>query len=88
MISTSPQSETSSNRKVLSGVVVSNKMKDTVVVKVNRYFKHPKYQKYIMKSKRYAADDPGNTQAVGAKVLIEECRPISKTKRFRIVSSA
>lgn len=70
--------------RVLSGVVVSLKMKDTAVVEVSRYVKHPKYGKYRVRKKRYKAHDPGNVHEVGTKVLIEECRPISKEKRFRI----
>ncbi|MEK7567443.1 MAG: 30S ribosomal protein S17 [Patescibacteria group bacterium] len=69
----------------LEGVVVSNKMKDTIVVRVDRYVKHPKYGKFINKTKRFKADDKGNTKQMGEKVVIEECAPISKDKRFRIV---
>lgn len=72
-------------KKILSGTVVSNKMKDTVVVLVERYEKHPKYGKFIKSSKKFKADDKGNTKAIGEKVKIEECRPISKDKHFVIV---
>lgn len=71
--------------KVLSGVVVSDKMKDTVTVTVSRFVKHPKYKKYMKKSKKYHAHDEGNTLVVGDKVKIEETKPISKTKRFKVV---
>lgn len=71
--------------KILSGVVVSDKMKDTVVVAVSRFVKHPKYQKYMKRVKRFQAHDEGNTQAVGDKVRIQETKPISKNKRFKIV---
>ena len=71
--------------KKLSGVVVSDKMKDTIVVKVNNFVKHPKYGKYILRSKRYKAHDVGNTKKVGEKVEIVECSPISKDKHFMIV---
>jgi small subunit ribosomal protein S17 len=71
--------------RVLSGVVVSDKMKDTVVVEVSRFDKHPKYGKYIVRSKKYKADDKGNTKKVGDKVQIKECPPISKDKHFRVV---
>jgi len=66
----------------LVGVVVSAKMKDTIVVQVDRYEKHPKYQKYMTLSKRFKAHDAGNTKAVGDKVTIVECPPISKDKHF------
>ena len=56
-----------SNRKTMSGVVVSDKMKDTVVVLVSRYTKHPKYDKYISINKKFKADDKGNTKKVGDK---------------------
>ncbi|MEK7579359.1 MAG: 30S ribosomal protein S17 [Patescibacteria group bacterium] len=72
--------------KTLSGVVVSNKMKDTVVVIVERYVKHPKYGKYMQTRKRYKAHNPGNTLAVGDKVTIVETRPISKDKHFKVVA--
>ncbi|KKR31446.1 MAG: 30S ribosomal protein S17 [Parcubacteria group bacterium GW2011_GWF2_39_8b] len=74
--------------KTLSGVVVSNKMTDTVVVEVVRFVKHPKYGKYVSKSKKFKAHDVGNTKQIGDKVTIEECRPISKDKHFRIVESS
>ncbi len=73
-----------SQPKTLNGVVVSNKMKDTVVVSVNRFVKHPRYKKYIERRKRYQAHDLGNTLSIGDKVTIVECKPISKMKRFRI----
>lgn len=72
--------------KTLKGTVVSSKMKDTVVVVVERYVKHPKYGKYIKSRKRYAAHDAGNTKQIGDTVTIAETRPISKTKHFKIVS--
>lgn len=73
------------NLQKISGVVVSDKMKDTVVVRVDRYVKHRKYEKYFTKSKKFKADDPGNTKKIGDKVNIIACRPISKDKRFRII---
>ncbi len=72
-------------RKTLSGVVTSNKMKDTVVVAVNRFVKHPKYGKYYNATKKYKAHDAGNIKAMGDKVTIEECAPISKDKHFRVI---
>ncbi|MCH7529634.1 30S ribosomal protein S17 [Patescibacteria group bacterium] len=75
------------NPKRLSGIVVSNKMKDTVVVAVVRYVKHPTYKKYIKRVKKYKAHDAGNTFNIGDKVRIEETKPISKDKSFRILRS-
>ncbi len=73
-------------RKVLSGVVVSNKMKDTVSVAVTRYVKHPKYKKFMKHTTKYLAHDAGNTKAPGERVRIEECRPLSRNKHFRIIA--
>jgi small subunit ribosomal protein S17 len=68
--------------RVLSGVVVSDKMKDTVVVAVSRLVKHPKYKKYMRYTKKYKAHDVGNAKKIGEKISIIECRPISKDKHF------
>jgi small subunit ribosomal protein S17 len=72
--------------KVLDGIVVSDKMDKTVIVEVNRYFKHPRYGKYINRSKKYKVDDPQGIAKLGDKVQITETKPISKTKHFRIFS--
>jgi small subunit ribosomal protein S17 len=69
----------------MDGVVVSDKMKDTVVVKVKRFVKHPKYDKYTSIDKRYKAHDAGNSKKVGDKVTIVETAPISKDKRHRVI---
>lgn len=71
--------------KVFSGTVVSTKMKDTVVVLVERFEKHPKYEKFIKRSKRFKAHDLGNTKQMGEKVEIMESKPISKDKHFVVV---
>ena len=76
--------KTLTNPKRLSGVVVSDKMKDTIVVKVERFVKNAKYQKFVKISKRYKAHDAGNTKKIGEKVEIVECRPLSKDKHFAI----
>lgn len=82
-----PQSAAApSQRKTLSGVVVSDKMKDTVVVLIERFVKNEKYQKYMNLRKRFHVHDPGNTKKIGDKVTIVSCRPISKRKSFRILS--
>ena len=83
--STKQEKKTSPIRRVFSGVVVSNKMKDTVVVAVSSYVKHAKYGKYVKKVKRYKVHDVGNTKQIDEKVSIEETRPISKGKMFRVL---
>ena len=75
-----------SRKKSMTGFVVSTKMKDTVVVKVSRFVKHPKYGKYISVDKKFKAHDLGNTKKVGDRVNIEECKPFSKDKHFKVVS--
>ena len=72
--------------RVFSGTVISTKMKDTVVVKVESFTKHPQYGKYVKVSKKYKAHDLGNTKKEGEKIEIVECRPISKDKHFRILT--
>ena len=76
----------STNNKILSGVVVSDKMDKTVVVLVTRFVKHPKYQKYLKITKKFKAHDEGNTYKVGDTVSLKETRPLSKDKRFVIVT--
>lgn len=71
--------------KVLQGTVVSNKMKDTAVVLVERYEKHSKYGKFVKMRKKFKAHDVGNTKQVGEKVEIRATRPISKDKHFVVV---
>lgn len=73
------------NGKILTGVVVSDKMDKTVVVSVSRYIKVPKYNKYISRDKKFKAHDPENKCKVGDKVTIRETRPISKDKHFEVV---
>ena len=79
------QEETKGGAKRLEGVVVSDKMKDTAVVLVERYVKHPKYGKFLRRDKRYKAHDVGNTHKIGEKVTIESCAPISKEKHSRVI---
>ena len=74
------------NGREFQGVVVSDKMKDTAVVAVTRFAKHPKYGKFIKHVKKFHAHNPGNEKVEGDKVRIKECRPISKMKKFKIVS--
>jgi len=71
-------------RKQFIGTVVSDKMDKTVVVMVETLVKHPLYEKYIKKRKKYMAHDENNECRVGDKVLIEETRPLSRRKRWRV----
>lgn len=73
-------------RKTLSGIVVSDKMKDTIVVRVGRFVKNPKYGKYVTSHKKYKVHDAGNTKKIGDKVTIESCRPMSKDKSFKVIA--
>lgn len=77
---------TNTKGRVLEGTVVASKMQDTCTVAVERYVKHPKYKKFVRKTKKYLVHDVGNTAEVGAKVSIIETRPISKRKRFALVT--
>ena len=79
-------SETKIPRKTKIGSVISNKMDKSVVVQVDRRIRHKLYGKFIRKRVRYMADDPKNVCNVGDVVLIEECRPLSKNKRWRVRS--
>lgn len=72
-------------RRVQQGVVVSDKMQNTVVVRVTRKLRHPQYGKVIARSKNYYAHDASGKARVGDAVTIVETRPISKTKRWRVV---
>lgn len=72
-------------RRVLQGKVTSSKMDKTVTVLVERRLMHPMYKKYIRLSKKYAAHDEGNVYKEGDVVTIEECRPISKRKRWVVL---
>ena len=72
-------------KRVLQGVVVSDKGDKTIVVKVERRFTHPVLKKTVRRSKRYHAHDETNVAKVGQQVAIEECRPFSKTKTWQLV---
>lgn len=73
-------------RRILEGNVVSAKNDKTITVLVERRFMHPVYKKYIKSSSKYTAHDEGNTCKEGDRVSIVECRPISKSKRWTLVS--
>ncbi|MFO0744010.1 MAG: 30S ribosomal protein S17 [Candidatus Paceibacterota bacterium] len=76
---------TTKNRKKIDGVVVSDKMDKTVVVNAQRFVKHKKYGKFYKIDKKYKAHDENNEYKVGDKVTIEETRPISKDKNFKVL---
>jgi len=73
-----------SETKTREGVVVSDKMTKTRVVVIERVYRHPRYERVITRSKRLKAHDETNVSKVGDRVLIEETRPLSKDKRWRI----
>ena len=75
------------SKKRIKGVVVSDKMQKTVVVLTHRFVKHRKYGKFMRISKKYKAHDENNKYKIGDTVLIEETRPISKDKTFRVLGS-
>jgi len=75
-------------KRILQGVVVSDKTDKTVVVRVDRRFTHPLYKKTVRRSKKYQAHDETNQHKIGDIVRIEECPPISKTKSWRVASEA
>lgn len=72
-------------RKTRIGVVSSSKMDKTITVKVERKLKHPKYGKFVKKTKKFHAHDEANQCGIGDVVKIMETRPLSKTKRWRLV---
>jgi small subunit ribosomal protein S17 len=71
---------------VREGVVVSDRMEKTVIVEVERLVRHPRYRRVIRRTARCKAHDPGNECGVGDRVRIMETRPLSKTKRWRVLS--
>lgn len=75
-----------SNKKNFIGIVTSDKMDKTVVVAVEGRVLHPLYKKYITRIKKYKAHDAENQASLGDRVQIQECRPVSKDKRFRLIS--
>ncbi len=73
-------------RRIVRGTVVSDAMDKTVIVRVDRRVRHPVYKKFILRSKKLAAHDKGNACRIGDKVRIRECRPISKRKRWEVIT--
>jgi len=72
------------HRKLQVGIVVSDKMEKTAVVRVDRLVKHPVYNKYIKRSVKYKVHDENNNCKIGDRVQIIECRPLSKDKRWNL----
>lgn len=83
---TEAKSKVASKGRTFRGTVVKAAMQDTATVAVERYVQHPKYKKFIRRTKKYLAHNPGNTAKEGDAVTIREVRPISKRKHFEIVS--
>jgi small subunit ribosomal protein S17 len=79
--------ETQSKGKILKGTVVAVKMQDTCTVAVERFVMHPKYKKFMRRTKKFLVHDKGNTAKVGETVEIKETRPLSKRKHFELVQS-
>jgi small subunit ribosomal protein S17 len=75
-------------KRILQGVVVSDKMDKTIVVQVERRVMHPIYKKFVRRTKKYAAHDEANAHKVGETVRIQECRPISKRKRWEVLADS
>lgn len=80
-------SEEREKRKVRKGVVVSNKMQKTVVVKIERTMRHPVYGKVVKRSKKVYAHNENQPLQIGDEVQVIETRPLSKLKRWRVVAS-
>jgi small subunit ribosomal protein S17 len=72
--------------RTMQGVVVNDKMNDSIVVSISRFIKHPKYKKFVKKSTKIMAHDAGNTAGAGDTVTIQEVAPISKSKSWTLVS--
>lgn len=75
-------------KRILQGVVVSDAMDKTVVVRVERRFMHPLYKKFIKRSKKYVAHDQANSCKEGDVVRIRECRPVSRRKSWELFSES
>lgn len=84
-MSEATQSQERAPRKVREGIVSSNKMDRTVVIEVIERVRHPKYNKFVMRTKKLYAHDEANDANVGDRVRVMETRPLSKTKRWRVV---
>jgi len=87
MTNTETTIATQNKGKILKGTVVASKMKDTCTVAVERFVMHPKYKKFMRKTKKFLVHDAGNTAKVGQTVEIKETRPLSKRKHFELVKA-
>ena len=67
------------------GIVISNKMQKTIVVKIEKRYPHPLYSKTLIKTKKYLAHDEQNICQIGDQVLVQECRPLSRRKRWKLI---
>ena len=76
----------STNPRILSGVVISDKADKTITVKVERKVKHPTYSKIMKRSTKVHAHDEGNTAKIGDVVTVQECKPYSKSKTWKLLS--
>ena len=76
------------NPRILTGIVTSNKADKTVTVKIERKVKHPLYGKVIKRATKVHAHDENNTASIGDVVSVKECRPLSKTKTWTLVSDS
>lgn len=81
------QEPTRNHRPQREGIVIRNKMEKTVIVRVDRTYRDPKYHKVITRGRKYYAHDESNSLELGQKVIIKECRPLSKTKRWMVVKT-
>lgn len=77
--------EITSSRRIREGIVISDKMNKTIIVEVTRLIQHPQFKKVVRRRVKYAAHDEKNEAKLGSKVRIEETKPLSKTKRWRLV---
>ena len=84
----SPTKAKAKNQRQLTGMVVSDKMDKTVTVVVERQVMHPTIGKVVKRTKKYHAHNEGNDAKMGDRVVIEECRPISKTKAWKVAKVA
>ena len=73
-------------KRILQGVVISDKADKTIVVRVERRVRHPLYKKIIRRSRKFSAHDPDNRFKEGDSVRIQECRPISKNKCWEVIA--
>ena len=73
-------------KRILQGVVVSDKQDKTAVVRVERRVRHPLYKKFIRRSRKFSAHDPENSCKAGDTVRIQECRPVSKNKCWEVIA--